>query len=90
VAAHQAGLQLVLWTTRGRDRRADSTGVSVAANVRRTFVPGATVLLHDSDITSAAGSWHATLDALPILAEGWRSSGLTVGPLQDHGIGRPR
>jgi peptidoglycan/xylan/chitin deacetylase (PgdA/CDA1 family) len=90
VAAHQAGLQLVLWTTWGRDWRADSTGVSVAANVRRTFVPGATVLLHDSDITSASGSWQATLDALPILAEAWRYSGLTVGPLHDHGIGSPR
>jgi peptidoglycan-N-acetylglucosamine deacetylase len=90
VAARRARLELVLWTTWGRDWRGDSTGASVAATVGRTFVPGATVLLHDSDITSASGSWKATLDALPILAEAWHHSGLTVGPLHDHGVGRLR
>ncbi len=90
VAARRAGLQLVLWTTWGRDWRADATGRTVAADVRRTFVPGATVLLHDSDITSASGSWKATLDALPILAEAWHRSGLTVGPLHDHDVGHLR
>jgi hypothetical protein len=40
-------------------------------DVQRTLVPGATVLLHDSDGTSTAGSWKATLAALPLLAEHW-------------------
>jgi peptidoglycan-N-acetylglucosamine deacetylase len=86
-ASRRAGLQLVLWTTWGLDWRSDSTGRSVAANVERTFHPGATVLLHDSDITSAPGSWRSTLAALPLLAERWEAAGLRVGPLADHGIG---
>ena len=45
----------MLWTTWGLDWRAHATGRTVAANVQRTFHPGATVLLHDSDITSVPG-----------------------------------
>ena len=44
------------------------------------------MLLHDSDCTSAAGSWKATLTALPVLAERWADLGLRVGPLAEHGI----
>jgi hypothetical protein len=58
----------------------------VAANVARTFHPGATVLLHDSDITSTAGSWRSTVSALPRLAETWEAAGLRVGPLAEHGM----
>jgi peptidoglycan-N-acetylglucosamine deacetylase len=87
VAARRAGLQVVLWTTWGIDWKPESTGLSVRANVRRTFVPGATVLLHDSDHMAAPGSWKATVAALPMLAEDWRASGLKVGPLHDHGVG---
>jgi peptidoglycan/xylan/chitin deacetylase (PgdA/CDA1 family) len=86
VAARSSGLQTVLWTTWGRDWREDATGDTVAHDVTRTFYPGATVLLHDSDITSAPGSWKATLDALPILAERWAAQGLSVGPLGEHGL----
>ena len=87
LAAAETGLQMVLWTTWGVDWREDSTGESVAANVERTFRPGATVLLHDSDITSAPQSWRSTVGALPRLAERWADAGLVVGPLRDHGIG---
>lgn len=87
LAGRESGLQMVLWTTWGVDWRPDSTGESVAGNVERTFHPGATVLLHDSDITSAPGSWRSTLDALPLLAERWDAAGLVVGTLSDHGIG---
>jgi peptidoglycan/xylan/chitin deacetylase (PgdA/CDA1 family) len=86
VAARRGGLQLVLWTTWGRDWHPRATGPSVAANVRRTYYPGATVLLHDSDITSAPGSWHSTLAALPLLAEMWSAAGLRVGTLGEHGV----
>jgi peptidoglycan/xylan/chitin deacetylase (PgdA/CDA1 family) len=86
VAGRRLGLQMVLWTTWGVDWREDSTGLSVAQRVARTFRPGATVLLHDSDITSAPGSWRSTLDSLPLLAEQWSEAGLTVGPLRDHGV----
>ena len=84
VAAHRTGLRLVLWTTWGLDWRHDATGATVAANVGRTFVPGATVLLHDSDVTSSPESWKATLECLPELAEQWRAAALDVGPLGEH------
>lgn len=84
VAAHRTGLRLILWTTWGLDWRHDATGGSVASNVRRTFVPGATVLLHDSDVTSSPESWKATLDCLPEMAAEWRAAGLDVGPLGEH------
>ncbi len=91
VAARRSELRLVLWTTWGVDWKAGATGATVAANVQRTFRPGATVLLHDSDATSAPGSWRATLAALPILAEEWDRTGVQVGPLRDHGVvGSPR
>lgn len=86
VAARRARLQLVLWTTWGRDWKPRATGRTVAADVRRTHVPGATVLLHDSDITSAPGAWRSALAALPLLAEQWASMGLNVGTLAEHGV----
>ncbi len=78
VAARTTGLQLVLWTTWGLDWQPRATGRTVAANVARTFRPGATVLLHDSDITSIPGTWRSALSALPILGRQWargRSAG---------------
>ncbi len=85
-AARRADLQLVLWTTWGLDWQPRATGRSVAANVERTHYPGATVLLHDSDITSTPGSWRSTLAALPLLGEMWNRAGLQVGTLSDHGV----
>lgn len=87
VAARRSGLELVLWTSWGLDWQPHATGRTVAANVRRTFYPGATVLLHDSDITSTPGSWRSTLAALPLLGETWAGAGLEVGTLSEHGIG---
>ncbi len=84
VAARRTGLRLVLWTTWGQDWRPDADGVSVARHVHRTFVPGATVLLHDSDVTSSPQSWKATRDALPLLAGDWHDRGLDIGPLREH------
>jgi peptidoglycan-N-acetylglucosamine deacetylase len=88
VAARRSRLQLVLWTTWGLDWRAHATGRTVAANVQRTFHPGATVLLHDSDITSVPGCWRSTVAALPRMAEAWAAAGLKVGTLGEHGVGR--
>jgi len=53
--------------------------------VARQLGPGATVLLHDSDCTSAPGSWRSALGALPRLAELFAARGLAVGPLAEHG-----
>lgn len=86
LAARQAGLAPVLWSTWGRDWRVEATPESIVDDVSTTLVPGATVLLHDSDCTSAPGSWRATLAALPLLSELWSAAGLVVGPLSEHGI----
>ncbi|MDE3202814.1 MAG: polysaccharide deacetylase family protein, partial [Acidobacteriota bacterium] len=84
LAARRVDVDLVLWTTWGRDWRSDATGATVVGHVRRTYVPGATVLLHDSDITSAPRSWTAAIDALPLLAGEWHDRNLAVGPLREH------
>jgi len=85
-AAKTAGLQPVLWTTWGRDWRQEASADSVVRDVQATLVQGPTVLLHDSDCTSARGSWKATLAALPRLAHMWQAAGLTVGTLAEHGL----
>lgn len=86
IAARRLGLNVVLWTAWGRDWRAAATGESVARDVLDGFVDGGTVLLHDSDCTSAPESWHAALDALPLLAKGFAEAGLSVGPVAEHGL----
>jgi peptidoglycan/xylan/chitin deacetylase (PgdA/CDA1 family) len=83
-AARRCGLRTVLWTAWGRDWRPDATPGSVSAEVLRGRVDGGTVLLHDSDCTSAPGSWRAALGALPRLAEAFAARGLVVGPLAAH------
>jgi peptidoglycan-N-acetylglucosamine deacetylase len=86
VAAHRAGLPTVLWTSWGRDWRAEATSRTVVEDIARSWRTGATVLLHDSDITSAPQSWRAALGALPMLAQRWSSAGLAVGTLGEHEI----
>lgn len=85
-AARRLGLQTVLWTAWGRDWRAEATPATVVRDVRRHLGPGATVLLHDSDCTSAPGAWRSAVGALPLLAEVFAAVGLKVGPLSQHGI----
>lgn len=89
-AARRSQLRPVLWTTWGRDWRARSTPSTVLHDVRATMVPGATVLLHDSDCTSAPDSWKSALGALPALAEMWAAAGLKVGTLSEHGLALSR
>jgi peptidoglycan/xylan/chitin deacetylase (PgdA/CDA1 family) len=83
-AARHAGLEPVLWTSWGRDWRAEATAESVLHDLRRGVLARGTVLLHDSDCTSAPGSWNATLGALPTLLAELRAAGLEPGPLTDH------
>ncbi|MFF7454394.1 polysaccharide deacetylase family protein [Kitasatospora sp. NPDC008115] len=86
LAAHRSGLRPVLWTTWGRDWEQGATGPTVYATARPGLAGGATLLLHDSDCTSAPDSWQATLAALPLIATHCREHGLTLGPLRDHAI----
>jgi peptidoglycan/xylan/chitin deacetylase (PgdA/CDA1 family) len=85
-AARAAGLRPVLWSAWGRDWTADATAASVRATVAADLRGGGTILLHDSDVTSAPGCWRAALAALPDIVVGCREAGLTVGPLDEHGV----
>jgi peptidoglycan/xylan/chitin deacetylase (PgdA/CDA1 family) len=83
-AARKLGMKAVLWTTWGRDWRAEATPESVCREVLEGYLDGGTVLLHDSDCTSDPGAWRSTLGALPMLAEEIHRRGLTVGPVGEH------
>jgi peptidoglycan/xylan/chitin deacetylase (PgdA/CDA1 family) len=83
-AAARADLRVVLWSAWGRDWERAVTAEQVAHRVNRTLRPGGTVLLHDTDRTSAPGSWRATLGASRLLLEDWGHRDLEAGPLRDH------
>ncbi|MFF1449933.1 polysaccharide deacetylase family protein [Streptomyces sp. NPDC058274] len=85
VAARRLGLTPTLWTCWGEDWRAGATADTVHHTVTTDLRGGGTILLHDSDCTSAPGSWLSTLGALPRILDTCRQRGLRVGPLQDHG-----
>ena len=87
IAARRLGLRTVLWSTWGRDWRAEATPRTVVADVARHLGPGATVLLHDSDCTSAPKAWRSTLGALEPLAELFASRRLEAGSLGEHDLG---
>jgi peptidoglycan/xylan/chitin deacetylase (PgdA/CDA1 family) len=85
-AARRLALRPVLWTAWGEDWTEHATPESVYRTVLADLSGGATILLHDSDVTSVPGSWRATLGALPRLVEACRERGLRVGPLAEHGL----
>lgn len=87
LATRHLSLRPVLWTTWGRDWTARATPASVLAEVRANLSPGATVLLHDADCTSAPTCWRSALGALGPLAEECEDRGLLVGPLGEHDLG---
>ena len=86
LAARRLGMRSVLWTTWGRDWERGATPASIAATIARPLQPGGTILLHDSDCTSAPGSWSRTLAALPAVLDAVRGRGLALGPLGEHGV----
>ncbi|MER6569289.1 polysaccharide deacetylase family protein [Streptomyces sp. NPDC001093] len=92
VAARRLGLTPVLWTCWGEDWRARATPASVHRTVTRDLDGGGTILLHDSDCTSAPGAWHSALGALPRILDTCAERGFDVGRLRDHGwpAGGPR
>jgi peptidoglycan/xylan/chitin deacetylase (PgdA/CDA1 family) len=85
LAARRLGLTPVLWGTWGREWAPGATAGSVYASLAGRLRGGVTVLLHDSDCTSPAGSWRAALGALPLLLDDCARQGLAVGPLGQHG-----
>ncbi|MEV6944457.1 polysaccharide deacetylase family protein [Streptomyces sp. NPDC051172] len=85
LAARRLGLTPVLWTTWGEDWTARATPDSVHRTVTRDLDGGGTVLLHDSDCTSAPGAWRSALGALPRILDTCEERDLSVGPLREHG-----
>ena len=89
LACRRLGLTPVLWTCWGEDWRRRATVRSVQDTVLRDLRGGGTILLHDSDCTSATGSWRTTLGALPRILDACHTHGWQVGPLHEHGVPRP-
>jgi peptidoglycan/xylan/chitin deacetylase (PgdA/CDA1 family) len=83
-AARRARLQTVLWSAWGVDWSARATPTSIVDTVSRSVRPGGTVLLHDTDRTSAPGSWRRTLAATASLLDRWAGLEVPVGPLREH------
>jgi peptidoglycan/xylan/chitin deacetylase (PgdA/CDA1 family) len=85
LAAARLGLRPVLWTAWGRDWEAGATARSVVDTLSQGGLrPGATLLLHDSDCTSAPRAWMAALAALPEAVARCRASGATCTTLSEH------
>ncbi len=86
IAARRLELTPVLWSCWGREWTPGATAQAVFATLRTGLRGGATVLLHDSDCTSPAGSAQAALGALPLLLDECARQSLRVGPLGEHGL----
>ncbi|MFF3070461.1 polysaccharide deacetylase family protein [Kitasatospora sp. NPDC057936] len=93
LSARRLGLTPVLWTSWGEDWTSRATADSVHRTVTADLHGGGTILLHDSDCTSAPAAWQSALGALPTLLDHCAAKGWQVGPLRDHGLpntpGRP-
>lgn len=89
LATGRVELQPVLWTAWGRDWERRATPERVLDTISRRLAGGGTVLLHDSDCTSAPQAWRSALGALPALVDRCRSAGWTLGPLREHGLSYP-
>ena len=89
LAARRLGLTPVLWTCWGEDWTARATPESVHRTVTSDLHGGGTILLHDSDCTSAPGAWRSALGALPRILDTCEQRGYRVGPLRDHGWPEP-
>lgn len=86
LAARRVGLRPLLWTSWGKDWSETATADTVLHNVAQGRLDGGTVLLHDSDCTSAPGAWRSAYGALPRLVEQCTRSGLAVGPVREHDL----
>ncbi|WP_377272688.1 polysaccharide deacetylase family protein [Peterkaempfera sp. SMS 1(5)a] len=86
LSARQLGLTPVLWTSWGEDWTSRATPLSVYGTVTRDLHGGGTVLLHDSDCTSAPAAWQSALGALPGILDLCEQRGWEVGPLREHGV----
>jgi peptidoglycan/xylan/chitin deacetylase (PgdA/CDA1 family) len=69
------GMSPVLWTADGADWAAAATPETVLNRITQRLSAGGVVLLHDSDRTSAPGSWRTALATLDPLVAACRARG---------------
>lgn len=85
VAAARLGLRPLLWSAWGVDWEARATADSVLTRLRRGGLrPGATLLLHDSDCTSAPQAWRSALGAVPTVVQECRAQDATFVTVSEH------
>ncbi len=84
MTANDLGLTPILWTAWGRDWRAKATPQTVINDLVKGIRPGGTLLLHDSDCTSAKDSYFSALGALELLEQRTSARSLHIERLCDH------
>lgn len=70
------GLTSLLWSKWGHDWRRRATAASISSEVTEDLGAGDVLLLHDADHYSAAGSWRATVAAVPRVLDAIEAAGL--------------
>jgi peptidoglycan/xylan/chitin deacetylase (PgdA/CDA1 family) len=82
LAARRHRLKVVLWSAWGREWTTTEPA-AVAARVARGLEPGAIVLMHDSDVSSAAGTARVVEEALGPIADELDHRGLRAVTLDE-------
>jgi peptidoglycan/xylan/chitin deacetylase (PgdA/CDA1 family) len=70
-----------LWSRWGRDWRGDATPLSIARRAAGVLDAGDVILLHDADHYADAGSWRATVGAVPLILDAIEARGLRTAAL---------
>lgn len=84
--ARRHRMEVVLWSAWGREW-AESDPSAVMARIGRHLVPGAIVLLHDTDVMCPAGTAARTHATIELLAETLRDRGLSAVSLDEVVLG---
>ncbi|NNN19399.1 MAG: polysaccharide deacetylase family protein [Acidimicrobiaceae bacterium] len=84
ITAKTLALTPVLWTAWGQDWTAKATPETVMGNLSNGLAPGATLLLHDSDCTSASDAYHSALGALDLINDRLSKIAVSIERLCDH------
>lgn len=84
ITSQSLNLTPILWSAWGRDWRAKATPHSVIKDLASGLSSGNTLLLHDSDCTSAIDAYKSALGSLDLLADELSSKNIGVERLCDH------
>jgi peptidoglycan-N-acetylglucosamine deacetylase len=82
VAARRRGLEVVLWSTWGREW-VPQQPAAIVRRITRTLRPGAIVLAHDNDVCCGRGTAARMRQALPLLARELDDRGLRTVTLDE-------